>query len=80
MSCLCELVIDDCPYLVSIFWHAPLKSLNPSAISSQLLTVVIERTINHCVEHLSFVYLSKIDDLEFLPKELLYHFKIFGVL
>jgi len=30
--------------------------------------------VNQCVEHLSFVYLSEIDDLEFLPKELFYRF------
>ena len=82
MSCLCELKIDACPHLASIPWCAPLKSLQLSAISSQLLNMVIEMTLNHCVEEssstrskVSYVHLSKIEDLEFLPKELFYHFK-----
>ncbi|XP_023528691.1 putative disease resistance protein RGA1 [Cucurbita pepo subsp. pepo] len=81
MSCLCELEIDGCPHLASIPWQAPLKSLHLSAISSQLLNVVIERTVNYCVEEcsstqtkVSYFHLSKIDDLEFLPEELFYHF------
>ncbi|XP_022931674.1 putative disease resistance protein RGA1 [Cucurbita moschata] len=72
MSCLCELKIDDCPQLASIPWHAPLKLLEICAVSLQLLNVIIEKTANPSSK-LSHVYLSKIDDIEFLPREF-YHF------
>ncbi|XP_022944081.1 putative disease resistance protein RGA1 isoform X2 [Cucurbita moschata] len=82
VPCLCQLTIDNCPKLASIPWHAPLKKLQISMVSLQLLDTVIEMTVSHCVEEssstqskVSSFELSRMDDLEFMPKELFYYFK-----
>ncbi|XP_023538754.1 putative disease resistance protein RGA3 [Cucurbita pepo subsp. pepo] len=67
VPCLCQFTIDNCPKLVSIPWHAPLKKLQISMVSLQLLDTVIEMTVSHCVEESSSTQ-SKVSSFELRQK------------
>ena len=74
---LCQLKIDSCPKLASISWHAPLRKLQISDVTLQLLNTVIEMTANHSSStqsKVSSLELNRMKDLEFLPRELFYNF------